>query len=429
MNKAGIYLSIPFCRQKCTYCNFASDVHPASLLPRYLDCLAEEITVRIALWEKAGIPASDVPVDSIYMGGGTPGLLSGEQLGHLLEAVRASFAVEGQHSSAPPRHPKRRGVFGGPRLRSRLGSATEITIEASPENVTPESAAAWAECGINRVSLGVQSMVREELRAVARMHDAETVAQAFSSLRAAGIENISADLIAGLPNQTAGSWQASLRGLLGLNPAHLSIYMLEVDEDSRLGRAILEDGARYHAAEVPSEEEITKFYCTAMETLRNAGFEHYEISNFSLPGRRSRHNEKYWLDAPYYGFGVDAHSYDGHRRWATTDSLIRYLEMVERREPPVVELRALGSQEKLEERFFLGLRRREGVSIARLSAEFAAKEGVTAPSQRELWEKYAKPIREFREAEWLETEGDRLRLTDRGLLVSNEVFAGFLEGN
>ena len=203
MNPAGIYISIPFCRQKCTYCNFASEVHPSTLLPRYVDSLIREIASRRELWSKSGIPpCEDAPVDSIYLGGGTPGLLDYEQMGNLLGAVRSSFPVEG---------------------------GAEITIEASPENVTSASAAAWVANGINRVSLGVQYMVREEIRAVGRMHDAHTVAQAFSSLRAAVIENISADLIAGLPHQTAESWEASLRRLLELGPAHFSIYMLEVD--------------------------------------------------------------------------------------------------------------------------------------------------------------------------------------------------------
>ena len=226
MKPAGIYMSVPFCRQKCTYCNFASDVFPISLLSSYLRLLESEIIQHSALCQKVGLPAREgVLVDTVYMGGGTPGLLTGEQLGSLLEAVRASFHVE---------------------------PVAEITLEASPENVTPANAAAWAAGGINRISMGVQSMAREELRAVGRMHDAQMVRQAFTTLQAAGIENISADLIAGLPHQTASSWKASLDALLELEPAHLSVYMLEVDEDSRLGREMLEHGSRYHADAIPS---------------------------------------------------------------------------------------------------------------------------------------------------------------------------------
>ena len=407
MNRAGIYISIPFCRQKCTYCNFASDVHPSSLLPRYVESLIQEIASRPELWRKSGIPTCEnAPVDSIYLGGGTPGLLTSEQLARVLDAVRASFNVEDE---------------------------AEITIEASPENITATAAEAWAAIGINRVSLGVQSMVREEIRAVGRMHDAHTVAQAFSNLRAAGIENISADLIAGLPHQTAVSWEASLGALLELGPAHFSIYMLEVDADSRLGSEILGNGDRYHAAAVPSEEQVADFYCRAMERLRAAGYDHYEISNFARPAKASRHNEKYWTHAPYFGFGADAHSYDDERRWANTESVTAYLEMIEKGQSPIVEVKTLCSREKLEERFFLGLRRREGVSVSRLDAEFAssapASRGSLGRQDGGITERYAGPIREFCEAGWLKAEGDCLRLTDRGLLFSNEVFQGFLEGN
>ena len=390
MDRAGIYLSIPFCRQKCSYCNFASEVHPLSRLPRYLRALQTEITGRARLWQMAGIPSSeDPPVDTIYLGGGTPGLIEPEQLRNLLGTVRASFQVE---------------------------PAAEITLEASPENVTAASAAAWASSGVNRISMGVQSMAERELRAVGRRHSAETVARAFSILNSAGIDNLSTDLIAGLPYQTEQSWNASLEAVLRLEPAHFSVYMLEVDQDSQLGNEILGQGQRYRATAVPSEDQVAAFYSTAVERLRADGYEHYEVSNFALRRRESLHNEKYWTGAPYFGFGVDAHSYDGERRWAGTDSLDVYLEKLEHAEPPTVDLRTLSAQEKLEERFFLGLRRRQGVRASRLNLDFDV----------DVHKKYSAQIKEFREAGWLETDGDWLRLTDRGLLCSNEVFAGFL---
>ena len=390
IEKAGSYLSIPFCRQKCTYCNFASDAYSISLLSPYLRFLETEIRQRADFWARAGIPASpDARADTIYLGGGTPGMLSGEQLAGLLEAVRSAFHVE---------------------------EKAEITLEASPENVTVEKAAAWVASGVNRVSLGVQSMIRQELRAVGRLHSAETVAQAFSALRIAGIANISADLIAGLPDQTEHSFKTSLQALLDLDPTHFSIYMLEVDEDSRLGREILESGSRYRASSVPSEERVVGFYCAAMELLRQAGFHHYEISNFARPGYESQHNQKYWTNVPYFGFGVEAHSYDGEQRWANTDSLSLYLERMQQGQPPITELRTLGHQEKFEERIFLGLRQRQGISLSRLHSEFSA----------DLCEIYGRQLREFSESGWMETAGDTLRLTDQGLLFSNEVFAGFL---
>jgi putative oxygen-independent coproporphyrinogen III oxidase len=410
---AGIYISVPFCRQKCTYCNFASDVHPSSLLPEYAKALIKEIGGRRELWPAAGIPVcNDLPVDAIYMGGGTPGLLAPEQLAAILDAVRASFHVG--HSAAE--------------------DGAEITIEASPENVTAASAAAWAGMGVNRVSLGVQSMVREEIRAVGRIYDAADVTAAFANLRAAGIRNISADLIAGLPHQTAASWERSMEELLALAPEHVSVYMLEVDDDSRLGNELLRKGEHYHATAVPTEEQVADFYCAAMERLRGAGFEHYEISNFARPGKRSRQNQKYWTNAPYFGFGADAHSYDGERRWANVDDAVAYIEKIEHGQLPVVENKTLDWREKLEERLFLGLRRREGVSLVQVEVEFAGEAtgnrgqgAVGAKFGVSIRQQYAEPIRKFTEAGWLESEGDTLRLTDRGVLFSNDVFAGFLE--
>ena len=387
---AGIYLSIPFCRQKCTYCNFASHPHPLAELPAYVAALETEILHRCELWSAAGLPAWErVPADTVYLGGGTPGMLSAEQLTLLLQAVRASFQVTGW---------------------------AEATLEASPENVTEENASAWAACGIDRISLGVQSLVQQELRAVGRSHDASSVARVFSVLRVAGIENISLDLIAGLPYQTTDTWKESLEGALQLEPSHISVYMLEVDEESNLGRELLRRGPRYRAETVPADEQIADCYLYAVELLQRAGYVHYEISNFARPGTESAHNRKYWTGVPYFGFGVDAHSYDGERRWANADTLAQYLQRRERQQTPVTEWKALSQQEKLEERLFLGLRLRQGVPLARLSADF----------QVDVAEKYTAPIREYCKAGWLEWQGTRLRLTDRGLLFSNEVFAALL---
>jgi len=390
MQSAGVYLSIPFCRQKCTYCNFASEAHAPALLPGYLRALEREIAERARFWAAAGIPASeDMPVDSIYLGGGTPGMLRPEELASLLGTVRACFSVPGD---------------------------AEITLEASPENATRENAAAWAYCGVNRVSMGVQSMVTQELRAVGRRHSAETVADAFAALRYAGIANISVDLIAGLPHQTTESWQSSLEALLRLAPPHFSVYMLEVDEDSRLGREILSGGSRYTREAVPSDEQVADQFSRASERLRAAGYVHYEISNFARPGRHSRHNEKYWTGAPYFGFGVEAHSYDGRRRWANTDSLTDYMAALEKGVAPLAQHKTLSVQEKLEERLFLGLRRLEGLRLSDLEAEFRAS----------VRQKYAEQIGEFCRTGWMETDGDHLCLTERGLLFSNEIFASFL---
>ncbi len=387
---AGIYLSVPFCRQKCTYCNFASSVHPFSELPRYLQALETEVARHGEFWRPAGVPAWDgVSADTVYLGGGTPSLLSGRQLHSLLDTVRSTFHVEGE---------------------------SEMTLEASPENATSDAASTWVCCGVNRVSLGVQSMVSRELRAVGRMHDAETVARAFAALRNAGIQNISVDLIAGLPHQTRESWEITLRSVLALEPEHLSVYMLEVDEDSRLGSELLRAGARYGAAAVPAEEQMVECYRAACERLGQSGYQHYEISNFALPGRESRHNDKYWTNAPYFGFGVDAHSYDGERRWANADSLGEYLQRIEGGCSAIVNCKRLEREDRFEERLFLGLRRRQGVRISQLAREFGQ-----AALQR------VEPrMVQFCEAGWMERQPDVLRLSDAGVLFSSEVFAGLL---
>ncbi|MSO19783.1 MAG: radical SAM family heme chaperone HemW [Acidobacteria bacterium] len=386
---AGIYLSIPFCRQKCTYCNFASEARAFSALPSYLSALSKEIAQSSARWEQAGLPRYEgAPADSIFMGGGTPGLLNGGQLRNLILSISARFSLEPD---------------------------AEITIEASPENIGSEGgaerAAEWAAAGVNRVSMGVQSMVERELRAVGRQHTAATVAEACNHLRQVGIYNISIDLIAGLPHQTAESWQGSLDAALALGVPHISVYMLEVDENSRLGGELLRAGPRYGAGAVPPEEAIVEFYFQAMARLNSNGYEHYEISNFAQPGRASRHNEKYWTAAPYFGFGVDAHSYDGHHRWANTDSIDSYLQGIESNALIFNEPRALSDTERREERFFLGLRRREGIQLDHRDVENAE---VTAQ------------INSCIASGWVERNEGRVRLTNQGVVFSNEVFAGFL---
>ncbi|MBI3934490.1 MAG: radical SAM family heme chaperone HemW [Acidobacteria bacterium] len=389
---AGIYLSVPYCRQKCTYCNFASAVRPIAELPRYLNALQWEILRCRELWEEAGLPPQlPVAADSIYLGGGTPGLLNPAQLASLLHAVRTTFEI---HREA------------------------EITLEASPENVTVENAAAWSSIGINRVSLGVQSMIMKELRAVGRTHTAARVAEAVVNLRSSGIDNISVDLIAGLPHQTAESWNATLQAVVDLEPTHLSVYMLEVDQDSSLGGELLRGGNRYGASVVPSDELVVELYTRAVERLADAGFLHYEISNFARPGGSSRHNEKYWMNIPYFGFGVDAHSFDGEHRWANVDSIASYLERRDQGLHPIQERKKLEPAEKLAERFFLGLRRRQGISLPMIESEF----GDSFP------EELRETIREYCDGGWLETAEGWLRLTDQGVLFSNEVFAGLLAG-
>jgi oxygen-independent coproporphyrinogen-3 oxidase len=274
----------------------------------------------------------------------------------------------------------------------------EATIEAAPGGITPEKARGWVEMGINRVSLGAQSFVDAELARTGRRHTAEVVERDCRILRDAGIRNINIDLIAGLPHQTAASWKESLDWVEGLAPEHVSVYMLEVDEDSRLGLEILNGGSRYGAGDRPSDDLTAELYCTASGRLEQMGLARYEISNFGLP---SRHNLKYWRREPYAGFGADAHSFDGRTRRQNVETAAEYCA----RECPCLSEEPAGD----DERFFVGLRLTEGIR----------------PSPAE-WLRYEAPISRFLEAGLLSAEGDSLKLTARGVLLSNEVFQEFL---
>ena len=280
----GVYLSYPFCAQKCTYCNFASGVFPRELEARYLDALAREVCAHRWEWQP----------ETVYLGGGTPSTIEEDALAALLEAL--------------PGRPW-----------------TEATIEAAPGTITARKAGRWARCGINRVSLGVQSFVETEIRRTGRKHTAQTVEDDVGLLRDAGIRNFNIDLIAGLSGQTEASWRQSLDWIERIAPAHVSVYMLEVDEDSRLGKELLLGGVRYGAADIPGDGEIAAFYEMAVERLAGLGIQRYEISNFATPGGQSRHNLKYWKLEPYVGFGADAHSFDGRMRRQNPESAAGYL--------------------------------------------------------------------------------------------------------
>jgi oxygen-independent coproporphyrinogen-3 oxidase len=353
---AGVYISYPFCAQKCTYCNFASGVFPRELEDRYLGVLLSELRSTQWPWTP----------ETIYLGGGTPSQMPPEALASILAAI--------------PGYPW-----------------PEATMEAAPGGLNPEKIAAWRDAGINRVSLGVQSFVQKELARTGRRHTAEIVEHEIALLRTAGIESISVDLIAGLPGQTAASWSESLNWIARLGVPHVSVYMLEVDQDSRLGRELLVLGSRYGAGDVPGEDAIADFYETAVERLSGLGLERYEISNFARPGFESRHNLKYWKREPYLGFGADAHSFDGTLRWQNPELAADYVAA-----PGALDRIAADA---LSERFFLGLRLREGV------------EGNAFPDV----------IEKFVRDGLLEHAAGRVKLTPRGVLLSNEVFAEFIQ--
>src|SRR5215467_8669859 len=277
---SGIYISVPFCRSKCTYCNFASGVFSAGQMGRYVERVIEDVQAFPAYVAHLGAAIPEA-VDSIYLGGGTPSLLPPAELKKLFSALRREFNV--------------------------MPSA-EVTVECAPGTLNNETIQTLATLGVNRVSLGVQSFVDNEAASVARLHTREKTLSDIERLRGARIANINVDLIAGLPHQTRESWEYSLEQAIATGVPHLSVYMLEVDEDSRLGRELIAGGAKYHAHFVPDDDRTAEFYETACERLNAAGIAQYEISNFARAGLESQHNLKYWTRQPYAGFGVDAHS-------------------------------------------------------------------------------------------------------------------------
>lgn len=385
----GTYISVPFCRTKCSYCNFASDVFSRAMFEQYVDRVCEDVAAAADLAEAAG-GRFEREVDSIYLGGGTPTVLDSVQLERMFSAVRGQFSV---HQDA------------------------EITVECAPGTLKSEMVDTLLRCGANRVSLGVQSFVDLEAAAVGRLHRRAVVLDDIARLRVAGIANINVDLIAGLPHQTAESWQESLLETIATGASHVSVYMLEVDEDSRLGRELIDGGTRYHAHFVPDEDATADFYQAVCEALEEAGVKQYEISNFARSGFESRHNLKYWTRQPYLGFGVDAHSMlvsvgDSAEavRLATADSPEKYVAGAP------VEKTVVTRAMALEEAFFLGLRLNRGVDLREIAAAF----GQTAA------ENVKAVVGQLIRNGLLEQTGQVIRLTSRGRLVSNDVFQSFL---
>ncbi len=385
----GIYISVPFCRTKCSYCNFTSDVFSRVVFERYVDRVCAHIRNAPQIAAEMG-SRIEPEVDSIYLGGGTPTVLDPGQLQRIFDAARRQFSVRPD---------------------------AEVTVECAPGTLGPEVLQGLLRDGVNRVSLGVQSFVDVESAAVGRLHKRSTVLEDIARLRSAGITNINVDLIAGLPHQTAESWLHSLTETLDTGAPHVSVYMLEVDEDSRLGREVIAGGTRYHAHFVPDEEATADFYLAACDRLQANGIAQYEISNFARPGAESRHNLKYWTRQPYLGFGVDAHSMLASStpqtdavRFATADVLETYVAGAPLQKTAVCRANAL------EECFFLGLRLNRGVDLGEVAANFG----------QQALDNASAAITELVGDGLLHRDRDFIRLTPRGRLLSNEVFQSFL---
>jgi oxygen-independent coproporphyrinogen-3 oxidase len=397
----GIYISVPFCRTKCSYCNFASDVFSKAVFEKYVGRVCADINDAQQIACAMG-GRFEHEADSIYLGGGTPTVLEAAQLRRIFDGIRATFSIV---------------------------PGAEITVECAPGTLSTECLDGLLACGVNRVSLGVQSFIDAEASAVGRLHKRATVFDDITRLRNAGIRNINVDLIAGLPHQTAESWMQSVHETITTGVPHASVYMLEVDEDSRLGREVIAGGARYHAHFVPDDEAIADFYRMASESLEAAGISQYEISNFSRAGFESHHNLKYWTRQPYFGFGVDAHSMlklkatqDAHGasgarincmdavRLSAADSLEKFVAGSPLNKTPV------SFDEALEESFFLGLRLNRGVDLRTIAEQFGA----------DALPEVDAAVIQLVEDGLLQRDGTCIRLTSRGRLLSNEVFQRFI---
>ena len=385
----GVYVSVPFCRAKCSFCNFASGVSSPHAIEAYVTKLCQEIAAAATTAQRLG---ADLPhiVDTVYFGGGTPSLLDLAQLRRIFTTLRQTFQIT---------------------------PGAEITLEAAPGQIADVLLAEAQDQGVNRISLGVQSFVDRESAAVGRSHTERDCTHEILRLQAAGVPDVGVDLIAGLPYQTPASWQHSLDVATSIGLTHLSIYMLEIDKDSHLGREVMAGGQRFHAHGVPADEASAEFYETACAWLPQHGFPQYEISNFASQSHQSRHNRKYWQRDPYVGFGLDAHSMllrpRGAVRFANPEDLA-YYGAEEISSSPV----DVFQREAFEETIFLGLRMNEGLSVSRLREQ----------SPIELFAPAEETARELIREGLMNEQDDRWQLTLRGRLLSNDVFTNLLMG-
>jgi oxygen-independent coproporphyrinogen-3 oxidase len=368
---AGVYLHIPFCKSRCSYCDFATDIYRNSeAVERYVRALCSEI--RNSKFEIRNF------IDTIYFGGGTPSLLSPKQVEGVLKAVHSNFYVD---------------------------SNAEITMEMNPATVTPESLSEFKKIGVNRASFGVQTFNDRSLKLLARGHDANDARQTYKMLRDAGFENISFDLIAGLPGQTIDDWLCNLNEAIAMSPEHLSLYILEIHEGTPLAEQV-----RSGRQPQPDEDLAADMYTLMCDRLTAAGYQQYEISNFARSGFPSRHNSKYWQLDPVYGFGVSAHSFDGRQRYANDRDTARYVDMVDDTGSATVSSEPTNLAA---EYVFLALRMNQGICYR----EYEARFGIDLISRR------ANEISQLADAGLLDASETHIRLTQKGMLLSNEVFA------
>jgi oxygen-independent coproporphyrinogen III oxidase len=376
LNLLGLYLHIPFCAAICNYCNFNRGLFEGALKARYVEALVAEIRA-------AGEP--DTPIDTIYFGGGTPSLLTAEDAAGILDACRRAFALAADH---------------------------EITLEANPETITRELLDGYRAAGVNRLSYGVQSFNDAELGRLGRLHSAETARRALTTARAAGFDNVSLDLMMWLPEQRLEQWLESVDALIAADPEHASLYLLEVYPNAPLK----DDMARAGWSLAP-DDDAAAMYLEALGRLDTAGYEQYEISNVARPGRRARHNVKYWQDGEWLGFGCGAHSTRHGIRWRNVAATMDYIQRVADGRGVVAEQRALSADQWVEDALFMGLRLTAGLDLQAIERRYGL----------DVWQRYGAALRRFVEAGLVTHDpGRRLALTRSGMLMANEVMAVFI---
>ncbi|MCD9186142.1 MAG: radical SAM family heme chaperone HemW [Pyrinomonadaceae bacterium] len=374
---AGVYIHIPFCKSRCSYCDFATDVFRSNeIVDSYVDALVKEIN---SFQCKIQNPKSKI--DTVYFGGGTPSLLSPKQLEKILNAVHETFEA---------------------------AENSEITMEMNPATMTLETVRAYRSLGVNRASFGAQTFDDTELKRLGRRHTANDVRETIELLRKAEFTNVSFDLIAGLPRQTIRDWERNLEEALKLNPEHLSLYLLEIHEGTPLAEQI-----RSHRQPQPDEDLSAEMYELMTEKTSAENYAQYEISNFSLPNFESRHNSKYWTLDPVYGFGVSAHSFDGISRYVNERDTAKYVEMIEKKDSAEVYRERI---DLASEFIFLGLRLEKGIDLT----EYEKRFGIN------LLERYAEDLARLQDFELIEINEKVLKLSNKGKLYSNEVFSVFV---
>ncbi|MHB9094880.1 MAG: radical SAM family heme chaperone HemW [Eubacteriales bacterium] len=375
----GIYIHVPFCLKKCNYCDFVSYPYDADLAASYVYALEKEMSYQLV-----NMGSEHREVKSIYLGGGTPTVLTGEQLAAILENCRKSYQV---------------------------ADDAEITVECNPGTVNPDKLGRIRKAGANRVSIGVQAYQQELLARLGRIHNWQEVESAVRHSRQAGFDNVSLDLIFGIPGQSMRQWRDTLDRVLALSPQHISAYNLKIEPDTPLHRDVCSGYL------IPCDEELElEMYWYVIGFLTGNGFVHYEISNFARPGREARHNLIYWRNEEYLGFGPAAHSMLEGRRFSNVEKVELYINRLNRNESGIQNQQYLSREERISETVFLGLRLIEGLDLDAFKQSYG----------QSIFEIFAVQLKRLSSLGLVKIEDNRLKLTEKGLPLANEVFAEFI---